>query len=532
MRPLMGVSMADKNPDKVDVVIVGSGASGSVFAATLAEAGKSVVVLEGGKSRTMDDLVSSQIWARRLKWGAPNVEEQGTPIWYNFNAGHGFGGAAMHHYGVWPRYHPEDMQEQSMYGKALDWPFEYDVLRPVYDKVQDDVGSSGDAEQEIWRPEGDPYPLPPVLVNQHGLTIAKGFEAKELHTSPIPIAVLSQNYKGRPACIWDGWCDAGCPTGALANPLAVYIPRAVAAGAELRPQAQVTRVLTDAKGQRATGVEYVNAQGEKIIQHADVVVLAAFTVENPRILFNSATSVHPEGLANSSGMLGKYLLSHAAVMVFGMFEEQTHSYYGTTGGQLFNQDRFDKTYTKNGFGSQQWEIALATKPNDLLGVCMSRPDLYGSALHEFMQKGVKHLGAMVGVCEDQPQLTNRVELSDKKDPHGMPIARTIYEYSKDAMVLWEATAKEGVEIMQAAGAKEAWHGPLGGQHIMGGTIMGNDPESSVTTPQSRTHDVENLFIGGGGVFPTSSCVNSTFTLHATSLMSAEYIRDHWGEVTT
>ena len=349
---------------------------------------------------------------------------------------------------------------------------------------------------------------------------------------PIPIAVLSQNYKGRPACIWDGWCDAGCPTGALANPLAVYIPRAVAAGAELRPQAQVTRVLTDAKGQRATGVEYVNAQGEKIIQHADVVVLAAFTVENPRILFNSATSVHPEGLANSSGMLGKYLLSHAAVMVFGMFEEQTHSYYGTTGGQLFNQDRFDKTYTKNGFGSQQWEIALATKPNDLLGVCMSRPDLYGSALHEFMQKGVKHLGAMVGVCEDQPQLTNRVELSDKKDPHGMPIARTVYEYSKDAMVLWEATAKEGVEIMQAAGAKEAWHGPLGGQHIMGGTIMGNDPESSVTTPQSRTHDVENLFIGGGGVFPTSSCVNSTFTLHATSLMSAEYIRDHWGEVTT
>ena len=122
--------MASKQAEKVDVVIVGSGASGSVFAATLAEAGKSVLILEGGKSRTMDDLVSSQIWARRLKWGAPNVEETGTPIWYNFNSGHGFGGAAMHHYGVWPRYHPEDMQEQSLYGKALDWPFEYDVLRP------------------------------------------------------------------------------------------------------------------------------------------------------------------------------------------------------------------------------------------------------------------------------------------------------------------------------------------------------------------------------------------------------------------
>lgn len=523
---------ANKNhPEKVDVVIVGSGASGSVFAATLAEAGKSVLVLEGGKSRTMDDLISSQIWARRLKWGAPNVEEQGTPIWYNFNAGHGYGGAAMHHYGVWPRYHPEDMQEQSLYGKAIDWPFEYDVLRPFYDEVQADVGISGDAEKEIWRPAGDPYPLPPVLVNQHGLTIAKGFEAKEMHTSPIPIAVLSQNYKGRPACIWDGWCDAGCPTGALANPLAVYIPRAVKAGAKLQAESQVTRVLTNKKGDRATGVEYVDSEGNRIIQHADVVVLAAFTVENPRILFNSATSAHPNGLANSSGLLGKHLLSHAAVMVFGMFETETHSYYGTTGGQLFNQDRYDKTSTKNGFGSQQWEIALATKPNDLLGVCMSRPDLYGSKLHDFMRKGTKHLGSMVGVCEDQPQITNRVELSDKKDPHGMPIARTVYEYSDDAKVLWEATAKEGVEIMQAAGAKEAWHGPLGGQHIMGGTIMGNDAGSSVTNPQSRTHDVENLFIGGGGVFPTSSCVNSTFTLHATSLMSAKYIRDHWGEVT-
>ncbi|MEM7466168.1 MAG: GMC family oxidoreductase [Pseudomonadota bacterium] len=524
--------MAKSSNEKVDVVIVGSGASGSVFGATLAEAGKSVLILEGGKSRTMDDLVSSQIWARRLKWGAPNIEEQGTPIWYNFNAGHGYGGAAMHHYGVWPRYHPEDMKEQSMFGKGLDWPFEYDVLRPFYDQVQADVGIAGDAEKEIWRPAGDPYPLPPVLVNQHGLTLAKGFEAKEMHTSPIPIAVLSRNYKGRPACIWDGWCDAGCPTGALANPLAVYIPRALKAGATMQAEAQVTRVLTNKKGDRATGVEYVDAEGQRHVQEADIVVLAAFTVENPRILLNSATSAHPNGLANSSGLVGKYLLSHAAVMVFGMFKEETHNYFGTTGGQLFNQDKFDKNSREGAFGSQQWEIGLATKPNDLLGVCMSRPDLYGSALHDFMRTGVKHLGAMVGVCEDLPQLKNRVELSDKKDPNGMPIARTVYEYSPDAMKLWEATAQDGVDIMHAAGAKEAWHGPLGGQHIMGGTIMGSDPTKSVTTPESRTHDVNNLFIGGGGVFPTSSCVNSTFTLHATSLMSAEYIRDHWGEVTS
>ncbi len=517
--------------DKVDVVIVGSGAAGSVFAATLAEAGRSVLVLEGGKSRTLDDLYSSQIWARRLKWGAPTVEEAGKhPVWYNFNAGHGYGGAAMHHYGVWPRYHVEDMRVRSLYGRGLDWPFEYDTLRPYYDQVQEDVGISGDAEAEIWRPPGAPYPLPPVLVNEHGKTFAKGFEALGLHTSPIPIAVLSRPYKGRPACIWDGWCDAGCPTGALANPLAVYLPRATTAGASLKSECHVSRVLTNAAGDRATGVEYYDATGTRHVQEADAVVLAAFTVENPRILLNSATGKAPDGLANSSGLVGRNLLSHAAVMVFGMFEHETNSFFGTTGGQLFNQDAFDKHSDKGAFGSRQWEIGLATKPNDLLGIAMSRPDIYGEKLHAFMRDGARHLGAMVGVCEDQPNAANRVELSDKKDRYGLPLARTVYEYSGDALKLWDAAAAEGVAITRAAGAREAWHGPLGGQHIMGGTIMGNDPATSVVNPVSRTHDIGNLFIGGGGVFPTSSCVNSTFTLHATSLMSASWMRDHWAQI--
>jgi len=517
--------------DKVDIVIVGSGAAGSVFAATLAEAGRSVLVLEGGQSRTLEDLYSSQIWARRLKWGAPTVEETGKhPIWYNFNSGHGYGGAAMHHYGVWPRYHPEDMQSRSLYGRALDWPFEYDVLRPYYDQIQADVGISGDAKAEIWRPPGAPYPLPPILVNEHGKTFAKGFTAMGLHTSPIPIAVLSRPYKGRPACIWDGWCDAGCPTGALANPLVVYLPRAQAAGARLQPDSHVSRIVMNNKGDRAIGVEYYDAAGVRHIQEAEAVVLAAFTSENPRILLNSSTEQAPSGVANSSGLVGKYLMSHAAVLVYGMFPHATNNFFGATGGQLFNQDAFDKHSDTGAYGSRQWEIALALKPNDLLGIAMSRPDIYGAALHTFMHESARHLGAMVAVCEDQPNPENRVELSSMRDRYGLPMARTVYQYSDDAMKLWESACTEGVAITKAAGATEAWHGPLGGQHIMGGTIMGADRTSSVVNRYSQTHDVGNLFIGGGGVFPTSSCVNSTFTLHATSLMSAQYLRDHWSEI--
>ena len=157
---------------------------------------------------------------------------------------------------------------------------------------------SGDAEKEIWRPPGDPYPLPPILVTNHGNVLAKGFEKLGMTTSPVPVAILSQPYKGRPACVWDGWCDAGCPTGALANPLVVYLPRAVAAGAQMRPGCHVHRVTTtNQKGDQATGVEYHDDKGQLHVQPANKGVLAAFTIENIRILLNSANAKHPNGLA-------------------------------------------------------------------------------------------------------------------------------------------------------------------------------------------------------------------------------------------
>ncbi len=241
--------------DKVDVVIVGAGAAASVYAAVLAQAGKQVRVLETGPARKLEDLYSSQISARRLKWAQPEVLEAGKDsIWFNFNAGRGYGGAAVHHFGVWPRYHPEDFKEQSLFGRGLDWPMEYDDLRPYYDRVQAEVGLSGDAEAEIWRPPADPYPLPPVPLWPQGEVLAKGFASMDMAVAPVPLAVLTEPYKGRAACIYDGWCEAGCPTGALANPLVVYFPQATAAGAVLQSESHVTRVLTDTKGVRANGV--------------------------------------------------------------------------------------------------------------------------------------------------------------------------------------------------------------------------------------------------------------------------------------
>ncbi|MFQ5635880.1 MAG: GMC family oxidoreductase N-terminal domain-containing protein, partial [Gammaproteobacteria bacterium] len=264
-----------------EVVIVGAGAAGSVYGAVLAEAGRAVTVLEGGPPWQLGDLYSSQLWARRLKWAEPHVEEATRDsVWVNLNAGRGYGGASLHHFGVWPRFHEDDFKERSLYGKGLDWPIEYRELRPYYDRIQADIGLAGPPEAEIWRPDGDPYPLPPVPRFAQGEILAKGFESRELQVAPVPMAVLTRPYKGRAACIWDGWCEAGSPIGALGNPLVEYIPRAEKAGAILRPHCHVTRVLTDRNGKRATGVEYYDNHGERHELRADAVVLAAFGIEN------------------------------------------------------------------------------------------------------------------------------------------------------------------------------------------------------------------------------------------------------------
>ncbi len=508
---------------KVDVVVVGSGAAGSVVAAINAEAGREVLILEAGPKRTLTDLVSSQIHARKLKWSGAFVEEQGDlKIGHNFNSGYGTGGSALHHFAVWPRLHENDFTVHSEYGKGLDWPISYQTLRPYYDRIQDDVGVSGDALAEKWRPQGKAYPLPPLPVFAQGKVIAKGFERLGMHTAPIPMGIKSQAYKGRSACLYDGWCDAGCPIGALANPLVTYLPRAMKAGAYIQHNATVASVLHNSKGDKAIGVAYHDANGDLQTVYAKHVVLSAFAVQNARILLNSASDKHPAGLANHNDMLGRYLMTHPAQTVFGLMEQETQPHLGPTGGQLICHDYYqNKQQADDAFGSYQWLIASAAKPNDLLGIVNSRPDIYGKALDPFMRKAAKHFALMNLVGEDVARADNRVSLSAQKDSHGLPLAATTHNLLPETWSMLKRGVEQGKAVFKAAGAEEIWAGNPFGMHIMGGTVMGADSKQSVTDEFGRTHSLENLYVAGPGVFPSSGAVNPTFTIHALALRTAE-----------
>ncbi|MCC7412496.1 MAG: GMC family oxidoreductase [Gammaproteobacteria bacterium] len=516
--------------DRVEAVIVGAGAAGSLYAAALAAGGRRVVVLEAGAPWQLTDLVSSQIWARRVKWAGPQVIGAGAnPVGHNLITGSGLGGAALHHYGTWPRMHPETFELASRFGRGRNWGIGYDALRRYYDRVQVDVGISGDAAAESWRPPGAPYPMPPLAVFAQGQAIRRGFDALGLPVAPLPAAINSVDYQGRSACLYDGWCDAGCPIGALANPLVTYQPRALAAGATFLSGCEVTRVLSDARG-HATGVEY-HADGAVHVQPADVVILAASVVQNARLLLGSASEAFPGGLGNSSGLVGTEIATDFIAQIYGLFPDETEPHLGVSAGQLMHWSPHQVASRATLFGAYQWQLAPAMKPNDIFGIAISRADLFGAPLQAFVRRAARHIGCMLGFGMTEPDPGKRIVLDDSRDRYGARRARFEHAYSGADTALRAHMIEEGKRIFARAGASGIWSGPMVTGHLAGGTRMGEDPRTSVTDSYGRCHDVRNLVIAGAGLFPQTGGTSPTFTIHAVSLRGVEHLLAHWSDYT-
>src|SRR4029077_20075903 len=305
---------------------------------------------------------------------------------------------------------------KSEYGRAQDWPITYADVAPYYDRVAQEIGVSGDAKaEEIWRPKGEPYPMPPMKTFRNGGVWLKRFQSVGIRMVPAAVGMNSTAFKGRPACIYDGWCHVGCPIGALANPLVTFLADARKGGAEVRAWSTVTRLLTDPSGNRVTGIEYYDRQHEKQFQPANVVVLAAWAAQNPRLLLNSATDRHAKGLANANGLVGKYMMTHFASGTNAMFDEDVENHMGTIGAQFISYERYGKTAHKGAFGSTFIVAGAAVKPSGLGGYANARPELFGADLQAFMKRAVKNLSRMNAFGEEQPKIENRLELAGEKD---------------------------------------------------------------------------------------------------------------------
>jgi choline dehydrogenase-like flavoprotein len=518
--------------EKVDVVIVGAGASGSVYASVLAKAGKKVVLLETGPDWELSDLISSEIWGRRIKpAGAPILLEGKNPMGYAAQAGWGAGGATLHYYANFPRLLPTDFRMKSEHGRGNDWPIAYEDVAPFWDKVARDIGVSGDAKaEERWRPGGEVYPMPPMKTFRNGDIWIKPLQDSGIPMVPAPVGMNSVEFKGRPACLYDGWCHVGCPIGALANPQVTYLGEARKAGAELRAFSTVTRVLTNQAGTKVTGVEYYDDKHQKQIQEASVVILASWSAQNPRLLLNSATDKHPKGLSNASGLVGHFMMSHTVASTWALFDEAVQNHMGTIAVQYMSYERYPKTSQKNAFGSSFLTAGFALKTTDLAN---SRPDLFGTELDDYMKRAARNLTGIKAFGEELPAMENRVELASEKDEFGMPLGKLTHTFQDDAVALWNANLEEGLKVAKAAGAKEAWsaRGAIPTSHLLGGTIMGTGASKSVVNSHGQSHEIPNLWMAGPGIFPTEGASNPTYTIFALSQRGAEQMTSQWGTLT-
>lgn len=510
-----------KYKDGADVCIVGAGAAGGVLAYELAKAGASVVVIEAGPFwNPQSDFASDELSMQRLGWQDTRIVSGNNPLQMGHNnSGRGVGGGTTHFTGVFLRFHESDFRTQSVDGVGENWPLTYQDLEPYYDKIERDIAVSGPRHYP-WGSFHGPYPYPerePLSGNAN--IFRTGCDRLGIQTAVPPLAINSAPFDGRPPCINRGFCNQGCMPNAKFSTLIHHIPKAIGHGAEVISDAMVTQVLTNEEG-RATGVTFVY-EGKTYEQRARIVILASFVVETPRLLLHSANSQFPNGLANSSGWVGKAIMPHSSHDVYGKFDDEIRLYKGTPvlamTQDFYETDAargFARGYTLHAHGSRP--VAMAT------GIARSRK-LIGSALRQAMLD-YNFYNRITLVGEVLPNPSNHVSLANEKDEYGMPLANVHFSYGDNDQKLIQHAIAKMEEIIHAAGGKPMYT-VEDTAHLMGGCRMGDDPTTSVTNSYGQTHDIPNLFIAGASLFVTSGGGNPTNTVMSLAARSADYIID-------
>ena len=522
-----------------DVVIVGAGASGSVAAQRLAAAGVDVVCLEQGDWAHTADYMSAEpeaelAWVQR--WNPdPNVrrnladypltgEADIRPVMYN-----GVGGGLVQWAAMWQPLLASDFKVRSLDGTADDWPIGWDDLAAHYDAVAHDLSVSGLAGDPAL-PEAGGYPNPPVEIGRVGRSAARGMDRLGWHWWPGANAIASRRHGSLQACQRRGTCMTGCPENAKAIPSLTHWPAALAAGARLVTGARAAQIPLDERG-RAVGVVYLDADGAAHLQRASVVMLAANAVGSARLLLLSTSARFPDGLANSSGLLGRRLMQHPYRTVTAVFDEPLESWQGPWGQSIYSLE-FAETHPDRDFvrgakwmvmphGGPMFAVAEYHEARRQHGF----DALWGENFHRAAAEVFGRAFTWGIQAEDMPEDHNRVVLDPAVcDGSGLPTARIEYRMSENSRRILDFNVARAVEAAEASGAVETlvrgvW--PTGIGHVLGTARMGDDPATSVVDRHCRAHDVANLYVIDGGVFVTGGSANPTATIMANARRVAD-----------
>ena len=515
----------DLNDDSV-VVIVGSGAGGGTLGNELAQKGVKTVILEAGGRVEMNDFENDE-WANfaKISWldkrttsGSWRVAKDfaGLPAWIV----KAVGGSTVHWAGASLRFQDHEFKAKTTYGDVaganlLDWPLTLAELEPYYAKAEDKMG--------VTQTNG----IPPLPGNNNYKVLeagAKKLGYKEVHTGRM--AINSQPRDGRGACQQIGFCFQGCKSGAKWSTLYTEIPKGERTGnLEVRPNSQVLTIEHDASG-KVTGVVYADKDGNRQRQKARVVAVAGNSIESPRLLLNSASSMFPNGLANSSGQVGRNYMRHMTGSVYAIFEKPVHMFRGTTmAGIIQDEARHDPS---RGFvGGYELETLSLGVP---FMAAFLDPGAWGRNFSMWMDNYANTAGLWI-VGEDMPQETNAITLhATEKDQYGLPVPNVHFDDHANDVAMREHAYKQGAAIYDAVGAKATYKTPpYPSTHNLGTNRMSANARDGVVNSYGQAHDVKNLFVSDGSVFTTGGAENPTLTIVALAIRQADYIADQMGK---
>ncbi len=520
---------------RVDVLVIGSGAAGAALTWRLSSLGATVLCLEQGDWHRPDDFASERHeFESSLRRGRdtfnPNDRRrhEDYPV-TTAGAGptqiamwNGVGGSTVHWEGHFPRFHPSDFRVRQLDGVADDSPISYADLERFYDLNDSMIGVSG-LSGDPANPRRAARTAPPMPLDRSGAAVVRGFEKLGWHWWPSDNAILSRDYDGRTGCDNRGRCNFGCPLKAKASADVVYWPKATRAGATLKTWARV-KEITVGEGGRATGALWFDRRGNLHAQQAHVVVVCCNGIGTPRLLLASTSPRFPEGLANSSGLVGRHFMNHPSRFIEGIFQEpfETETF---TGNPFFSQQFYE---TDRGRSFARGYSMVVYRPFGPLSVAWgdSQSVPWGASHHATMRRRFGHTVGIAILAEDLPEDVNQVDLDpDAKDTNGIPAARVTYRASENTVRMLAHGVEAARQVLEAAGAAEVLDAGRTGNfaHYMGTARMGGSPTTSVVNGWNQAHDVPNLFMVDGSSFTTSAGVNPTSTIGALALRAADGI---------